>query len=199
MTWEPTLGLARWTLSTQSIFQSLWRRMIYIILTSQLGKLRLGHAEWLAKYFKPIYLRPGMLTFTSPQSIRLFLYNQNNDFINDPINVEIRYMRACSVASLCPTLCNPMDCSPGSSVHGNLQARKLGWVAIPFSRGFSQPGIKSTFSALQADFVYHWATREAHGNWEISVLFLNPYLKLSVMRTGATAPKPTYRASHKHT
>ena len=37
---------------------------------------------------------------------------------------------------LCLTLCNPMDCSPpGSSVHGILQARILGWVAMPFSRG----------------------------------------------------------------
>ena len=35
------------------------------------------------------------------------------------------------VAQLCPTLCNPMDCSlPGSSVHGILQARILEWVAI---------------------------------------------------------------------
>ena len=39
------------------------------------------------------------------------------------------------VTKLCPTLCNPMDCSPpGSSVHGILQARILEWVAIPFSR-----------------------------------------------------------------
>ena len=36
-----------------------------------------------------------------------------------------------------PTLCNPMDCSsPGSSVHGILQARILQWVAVPSSRGF---------------------------------------------------------------
>ena len=28
---------------------------------------------------------------------------------------------------------------PGSSVHGILQARILKWVAIPFSRGSSQP------------------------------------------------------------
>ena len=35
----------------------------------------------------------------------------------------------------CPTLCNLMDCSPpGSSVHGILQARILGWVAMPSSR-----------------------------------------------------------------
>ena len=33
----------------------------------------------------------------------------------------------------CPTLCDPMDCSPpGSSVHGILQARTLEWVAVPF-------------------------------------------------------------------
>ena len=35
---------------------------------------------------------------------------------------------------LCPTLCDPMDCSlPGFSVHGILQARTLEWVAISFS------------------------------------------------------------------
>ena len=34
----------------------------------------------------------------------------------------------------CPTLCDPMDCSPpGSSVPGILQARTLEWVAISFS------------------------------------------------------------------
>ena len=42
------------------------------------------------------------------------------------------------VAQLCLTLCNPMDYSPpGSPVHGFLQARILGRVAIPFSRGSS--------------------------------------------------------------
>ena len=35
----------------------------------------------------------------------------------------------------CPTLCDPMDCSPpGSSVHRIFQARVLEWVAIAFSR-----------------------------------------------------------------
>ena len=39
----------------------------------------------------------------------------------------------------CPTLSDPMDCSPlGSSVQGILQARILEWVAISFSRGSSQ-------------------------------------------------------------
>ena len=35
------------------------------------------------------------------------------------------------VAQSCPTLCNPVDCSPTcSSVHGIFQARVLEWVAI---------------------------------------------------------------------
>ena len=39
------------------------------------------------------------------------------------------------VCQSCPTLCDPMDCSPpGSFVHGILQARMLEWVAMPFSR-----------------------------------------------------------------
>ena len=44
-------------------------------------------------------------------------------------------------AQSCLTLWDPMDYSlPGSSVHGILQARILEWVAIPFSRGFSNQG-----------------------------------------------------------
>ena len=46
-------------------------------------------------------------------------------------------MSAYSVAKLCPTLCNPVDCSPQySSVHGISQARIPEWVVIPFSRGW---------------------------------------------------------------
>ena len=40
------------------------------------------------------------------------------------------------VAQSCPTLCDPMDCSPpGSSVHGIFQAWILEWVAVSFSNG----------------------------------------------------------------
>ena len=39
-----------------------------------------------------------------------------------------------------PTLCDPMNCSPpGSSVRGIPQARILEWVAMPSTRGSSQP------------------------------------------------------------
>ena len=44
------------------------------------------------------------------------------------------------VTQSCPTVCDPMDCSPPSfSIHGFFffffQARVLEWVAVSFSRG----------------------------------------------------------------
>ena len=47
------------------------------------------------------------------------------------------------VTQSCPTLCDPVDCSPpGSSVHGILQTRileRVEWVAISFSRQSPPP------------------------------------------------------------
>ena len=42
----------------------------------------------------------------------------------------------CLVTQSCPTLCDPLDCSPpGYSVHGIFQARILEWVAIFLLQG----------------------------------------------------------------
>ena len=55
------------------------------------------------------------------------------------VSATQQHMHAKSLQS-CLTLCNPMDCSPpGFSVHGVLQARIPEWVAMPFSRGSSEP------------------------------------------------------------
>ena len=57
------------------------------------------------------------------------------------------------VAKSCPTLCDPMDCSPpGSSAHGISQARILEWATLPFSRGSSPPRDQPTSPALPAGF-----------------------------------------------
>src|SRR5574342_3357 len=46
----------------------------------------------------------------------------------------IRVKSESEVAQSCPTLSDPMDCSPpGSSIHGIFQARVLEWGAIAFS------------------------------------------------------------------
>ena len=67
-------------------------------------------------------------------------------------------------AWLCPTLCDPMDCSPpGFSVHEILQTRTLKWVALSFSRGSSRTRDGSNaYPALAGGLFTSWATWEAH-------------------------------------
>ena len=49
-------------------------------------------------------------------------------------------------------LFRPYDCSPpGSSVHGILQAKILGWVAVPSSRGSSWPRDRTCLL-----YLLHW-------------------------------------------
>ena len=60
----------------------------------------------------------------------------------------------CLVALSCLTLCDPMNWSlPGGSAHGFLQARILEWLAMPSSRGSSNPVIEPRFPSLQVDSV----------------------------------------------
>ena len=84
---------------------------------------------------------------------------------------RIRYLRQislnpispgvlCSVAQSCPTLYDPMDCSPpGSSVHGILQARILEWVAMLSSRGSSQPRNRTQVSHIAGGLLTIWVTK----------------------------------------
>ena len=72
---------------------------------------------------------------------------------------EVKWSEA---AQSCPTLLDPMDCSPpGSSVHGILQARILEWVDISFSKGSSRPRDWTEISRIAGRRFNLWATREA--------------------------------------
>ena len=70
----------------------------------------------------------------------------------------------CLVAQPCPTLCDPMDCSPpGSSDHGISQARILEWAAISYSQGSSQPRDQthiSYVSCIGGWVLYHYVNLE---------------------------------------
>ena len=69
----------------------------------------------------------------------------------------------CLVAKSYLTLCDPMfTCSPGSSVHGIFQARILGWVVMPFSRGSSHPRDRTRVSCIGGRCFTVWATWEAY-------------------------------------
>ena len=61
-----------------------------------------------------------------------------------------------------------MDCSsPGSSIHGILQARIVEWVAKPFSRGSCWPRDQTHVSCVSCTGrkVLHFPTWEAEGVW----------------------------------
>ena len=59
---------------------------------------------------------------------------------------EVKVKSEREATQSCPTLLDPMDCSPpDSSLNGLLQARILEWVAMPSSRGSSYPGMEPTF------------------------------------------------------
>ena len=86
---------------------------------------------------------------------------------------------------------------PHGLVHGILQARKLEWVAFPFSRGSSRPRNWTQVSCPIGRFFTSWATREAlkgtlwlHGPgneprppmWQAKILPLNHPLQYKKLR-----------------
>ena len=58
-------------------------------------------------------------------------------FVGKVMSLLVNMLSAAATAKSrqsCPTLCDPIDCSPpGSAIPGILQARTLEWVAISFS------------------------------------------------------------------
>ena len=81
---------------------------------------------------------------------------------NQPIARKSHNLQKWSeVAQSCLTVCDPMDCSlPGSSVHGIFQVIVLEWIAISFSRVFSQPRNLTQVSRIVDRRFTIWATRE---------------------------------------
>ena len=70
---------------------------------------------------------------------------------------------------------------PGSTVHRILQASKLEWVAMPFSRGSSPPRNQTLVSCVSCTgrwILYHWAPRKPRSAYssalypEITVFFI---------------------------
>ena len=91
--------------------------------------------------------------------------------------------------------CNPLDCStPGSPIHGILQARILEWVAMPSSRGSSWPKDQTRVSlkspALAAGF---FTTRTT---WETHITIIKPILQMRKPRFSiwAEGQDPVLRA-----
>ena len=138
-----------------------------------------GHADETAGDLWLVLVRHWSLSFPSGSCSLLY------GWISSTGHFTCNY--GCSkwseVAQLCPTLCDPMDCSlPGSAVHGIFQARVLEWVAISFSRGSFWLRDRTQVSRIAGRRFTHWATREDHmaavgthylvGKWDIGERYL---------------------------
>ena len=98
------------------------------------GILQARILEWVAICFSRRSSQPRDRTHDSCSSCIAGRF-----FTSEPPGQAKGYsVCVCAVAQTGPTLCNLLDfSSPGSSVHGILQARLLEWVAISFSKGYS--------------------------------------------------------------
>ena len=77
-----------------------------------------------------------VIVFLLEDIVKNKIFKTFNRFSIQSLKVKVK------VTHLCLTLCDPID----YTVHGNLQARILEWVAFPFSRGIfptrgSNPGL----------------------------------------------------------
>ena len=91
----------------------------------------------------------------------------------------------------CLTLCNPMDYSTsGSSTRGILQARILEWVAIPSSRGSSQPRDQTGVSCTEGRFFNHLSHLQVYnkGASQVALVVKNPPANSGVIRAWGSVP-----------
>ena len=85
------------------------------------------------------------------------------------LNLLHSYAAAAKSLQSCPTLCDPIDSPPGSSVPGILQARTLEWVAISFSNAWKWKVKVKSLSHVRL-FATPWtaAYQAPGGPWDFS-------------------------------
>ena len=106
------------------------------------------------------------------------------------------------VAQSCPTLSDPMDCSPpGSSVHGIFQAKVLEWDAIAFSISPLYLWAKTFYSSFHTFPTLippntHWHVYALH---EITFLFLMASSNYFSLLKNWSTRLSAFPSSSKHT
>ena len=122
--------------------------------------------NWMAFFFWPYHRVSGILVpqlGTEPGLLAVKARSLNHwiarEFSKFDTFEESSLSIYCAPAQSSLTLCNPMDCSsPGSSVHGIFQTRILECLAMPSSRGSSQPRDWTHVSCITGGFFTRWAT-----------------------------------------
>ena len=82
------------------------------------------------------------------------------------------------IAQLCPTLCDPIDCSlPGSSVHGIFQASILEGIATSSCRGYSHHRVQMHLyiSCIVGGFFTAEPSRKPLGEIDLAIKVLGGF------------------------
>ena len=110
------------------------------------------YLTWKKKNEKPFFCMNTIYSCVFPQMGpgNCAKYKKHEDFYKEEYE---KYVCVCLVAHSCPTLCNPMDCSPpGSSVHGDSPGKNSGvGCYVPLQRIFPNQGSNLRFLSL-----LHW-------------------------------------------
>ena len=124
--------------------------LVHVTDAQNLEEPELPPGEMLGFHARGVFSTTLFLLFT-------YRLSPPNDML-----VGITTLSVCmhvKLLQLCSTLCDPVDCSLlGFSVHGILQARILEWVAMPSSKGSSQPrnqAFISYVSCISRHVLYH--------------------------------------------
>ena len=142
-----------------------------------LQQLTLSMLMILTTYWLEMYECVSCYPNITDQGVSILTYITNHQ-PQTLVSAKVLQSITCYVlaAQLCLTFCDPMDCSPpGSSVHGISLARILEWIAIPFSRGSSQPRDQTQVSSIANGILTVWATREVPNNVLSSTYNTNSY------------------------
>ena len=100
-----------------------------------------------------------------------------------------KYLHEYSVTKLCPTLCNPKDCSPlGSSVHGIFPGKNtgVGWHFL--LQGISLAQGLNWRLLLGRRILYFWAIRKAFKYLFVNKIYLFLYKWSKLKKTCFTSP-----------
>ena len=150
----------------------------------------------MSKYFIPVLSPTSSLNKSSSQTISLhqlvYVFTSLSlCSVFTPLGTSSLWQlletywsfKVSEVAQSCPTLCDPMDCSPpGFSVHGILQARILEWVASSFSRGSSRPRDQTQVSHIAGRCFNLWATKPSQISTTLWMVFLIFPIKPTVLQ-----------------
>ena len=123
---------------------------------------------------------PGkiLLIFSSfvPNEAIISSLGQRYHYVQHPVHGEVKKSLSCVRLFATHGLY-----LPGSSIHGIFQARLLQWVAISFSRGFSQPRDRTQVSCIAGRLFTIWATRgllkwkwshSARSKWQVNLSYV---------------------------